>query len=198
MRHRFLKSKPSSVGLVLDIPLTGGFMTGAILRDETGNGFDGTAVNSPILKYPGMDFVAASETYIDVGTGPTSVQTASIWIKLDDVAGSEHFLDLDSGSTFIRVNVSVIGAVGFASPVLYVDGVLGTIDVTTVDTEWHHIILTSSSSINAIGVSVGRRFGMPTSSFVDGLLSDVRLYNRVLSAEEAGDIFRLQRHKYQT
>ena len=93
MKPRFFHPIPSSVSLVVDLPLTH-FVTGVVLFDETAGGFDGTATNSPTLKYPGMDFVAGSSMYVDIGTGPTSTKTISLWVKQDDIAGNEFPLDL--------------------------------------------------------------------------------------------------------
>ena len=107
MRPIFLRPRPGSTGLVFSMPLYYGFTTGATLWDESGNGFTGTAVNSPVPSYPGFDFTRASSMYVDIGTGPTSVKTVALWVNPSASAGLGHALgsekvqntDLTSGNT---------------------------------------------------------------------------------------------------
>ncbi len=195
MKIKYIQSRPSSKGLVCDIPLTGGFVNGVTIDDESGNGFDGTAsggTGTPLPVYPGFDFVATSTQYIDIGTGPSSVKTASLWVKQDDVAGTEGLLDLN-GTDKILSSAGVVIIIGFVTAILYVDGVLGSSGVTTITTGWHHIVTTASGVKNADNFDIGR-VGV---AYTDALIADVRLYDYTLSAEEVASIYFLQRHKYQ-
>ena len=195
MKLRFLQQEPPSKGLVVDIPLTGGFTSGVIVYDETGGGFDGTAVNSPVPTYPGFDWVAANDTFIDIGTGPTSVKTISFWVNQDNIAAVETLLDL-YGNDYVYTTSGVVTVVGLAGHTLYVNSVVGTTGVTTITAgEWHHIVVTDSTANDASDLDIGR-IGAAFLEF--GLLSDVRLYDRVLGATEVKDIYELQKYKYQT
>jgi hypothetical protein len=59
---------------------------------------------------------------------------------------------------------------------IYVDGSLGS----TIDTNWHHVVITTGSDVNANAVDIGRI----STGYFDGQIDDVRLYDRVLSAAE--------------
>lgn len=193
MKARFLQQKPPSKGLVVDLPLTH-FVTGAVLFDETAGGFNGTATNSPVFKYPGMDFVAASSMYIDIGTGPTSTKTISLWVKQDDVSGNEYPLDLN-GTDYISIESGVVTINGIAGASLYVNGIAGTSGVTTITAlAWHHIAITDATANDANDFDIG----LVTAAYFDGVISDVRLYSRVLGATEIFDIYNLQKFRYQT
>lgn len=191
MEARYFQQIPSSKGLVVDLPLTH-FRDGVVLFDETVGGFDGTATNSPTLKYPGMDFVAGSSMYIDIGTGPTSTKTISFWVKQDDISGNEFPLDLN-GTDYISVVSGAVTVNGLAGASLYVNGVAGTSGVTAIAAlTWAHIAVTDATANDASDFDIGR----VTAAYYDGLISDVRLYNRVLGAVEIKDIYNLQRFRY--
>ena len=191
MKQNLLRRRPSSKDLVCSIPMSGGFMTGAILRDEAGS-YDGTATNTPTISAPGYRFVAASGQYIDIGAGPNPVKTISLWINQDDVAGNEYPIDLN-GTDYIAVESGVVTVYGLAGHILYVDGVAGTSGVTTITAIWHHIALTDSTANNASDLDIGRKDVF----HFEGVISDVLLYSSVLTAEAIRSIFEVQKHKYQ-
>jgi hypothetical protein len=171
--------------------MTAGLTTGAILYDETGGGYDGTATNSPVAKYPGFEFTAGSSMYIDIGAGPSSVKTVLLWIKLDDVAGTDYPIDLN-GTDYLTVATGTLTKNGFAggTTVLYTNGVA---TATTVTAVWCHIGITDTNAKNASDLDIGR----VTANYLDGLVADVLLYSRVLPAYEITSVYYSQRHKYQ-
>ncbi|MBU4031119.1 LamG domain-containing protein, partial [Patescibacteria group bacterium] len=71
---------------------------------------------------------------------------------------------------------------GFVSPAVYVDGSVGS----TITTEWHYIVFTTETAINANDMDIGK-IG---SSFFDGIIDEARIYNRALSADEVGELYR--------
>ncbi len=189
----FTYPRPNSKGLVFSMPLTGTFKTGVILHDESGSGFDGTATNGPVLKYPGFDFVAGSSQYIDIGTGPTVTKTISLWINQDDVAGDEFPIDLN-GTDYLSIESGVVTVNGLAGHSLYVNGVAGTSGVTTITAGvWHHIAITDATANDSSDLDIGR----VTAAYFDGLIADVLLYNRVLLRDEIASLYFMQRRKYQ-
>ena len=202
MRPRFFQQRPPSKGLVVDLTLTdgflaGGFVAGATVRDRTGTyacTSVGTLNDIPFPVYPGFDFTAATSHYLDIGTGPTAVMSMSFWVKQDDISGNEFPLDLN-GTDYISVVSGAVTVNGLAGSTLYVDSVAGTSGVTAIAAAtWAHIVVTNPASFNATDLDVGR----VTAAYYDGVISDVRLYSRELSATEVLDIFNLQRHRYQT
>jgi len=191
---RYIRPRPTSKGLVCSVRLTEGFLSGVVCQEET-NTYTATAsggTGTPLPKYPGFDFVAASTQYIDIGTGPTSTKTISLWVKQDDVAGDEFPLDLN-GTDYIAVESGVVTVYGLVGHSLYVNGVAGTSGVTAITAVWSHIAVTDATANDATDLDIGR----VTAAYYDGLISEVRLYNRVLTATEIKDIYELTRWRYQ-
>lgn len=202
MKSRFLQPRPSSKGLVFDLPLTGGFVNGGFAAgakvQERTNTFPSTAKGAaltpddiPIPAYPGFDFTTAKEHYIGIGAGPASVMTISLWTKPDDVAGNDGLIDLNGADT-LSISTGTLTKTGFAggTAILYTDAVAAA---TVVTAAWHHIAITDTNAKNATGLDIGRiRAGVE----MGGIISEVRLYDRVLSAIEIKDIYRLQKWRY--
>lgn len=200
MRPIFLRPRPSSKGLVFDLALTGGFLTGgfaanATVQEKT-NTYTCTAVGTvddiPIPVYPGFDFTGATSHFIDIGTGPTSVKTISFWVKLDDVTGNEYPIDLN-GTDYITILSGVVTVTGLAGHSLYVNGVLGTSGVTTITAaKWYLIVVTDATANDASDLDINRVGPF----YSDSVMSEIRLYNRVLSVIEVLDIYNLQKWRY--
>jgi len=184
---------PSRQGLVLSMPLNNGFSSGALIYDESESGYTGTATNSPVFKYPGMDFTAASSMFIDIGAGSASVKTISLWVNQDDVAGNEYPIDLN-GTDYIAVESGVVTVYGLVGHSLYVNGYTATSGVTTIAAVWSHIALTDATANNASDLDIGR----VTAAYFDGLIADVLLYSRVLTSDQILSLYMTQKHKYKT
>lgn len=159
----------------------------ATVVDEVGN-YNGTYkdasgnINTSTGASAGRTLSALAldgDEWVDIGTGPTSVQTISFWVKQDDVAGVERLLALNS-TDFIATSSGVLVVSGFATLTLYVDGVLGTNGVTTITTGWHHIVLTASAAKNASDFDIGRE----GANYMEGLIDNVMLFDRILSVDE--------------
>jgi hypothetical protein len=78
----------------------------------------------------------------------------------------------------------VVTATGFTAPTVYVDGVQTT---TLPDSGWHHITITDTTGVLASNTILGS----DGTSYLNGSLDDVRLYDRALSAEEAKRVYQL-------
>jgi len=50
----------------------------------------------------------------------------------------------------------------------------------TIDIDWHHLAITTSSSLNASAVYLGK----VSTDYYDGKLDEVRFYNYVRSADQ--------------
>lgn len=189
-----MRLRPSSVGLVCDLPLTN-VVTGVLYRDRTGNGFTGTATNGPVVSYPGTKFDRTSDQFVDVGAGPTSVSTLAFWIKPTDFGALQRAMDLN-GTDYIQLaNASgVITAVGFAggTAILYIDSVVGTSGVAALTTNWQHVVVTDTVAKNASDFDIGRRDTFEVSAGI----AEVRLYSTVLAAHEVRNLFEAQRWRY--
>ena len=58
---------------------------------------------------------------------------------------------------------------------------------STIDTGWHHVIITTATGINASAVDIGR----VSTGYFDGTLDDIRFYSRAISASEATRVYHL-------
>lgn len=56
----------------------------------------------------------------------------------------------------------------------------------TIDTNWHHVVVTTDTGINASAVNLGKI----SSSYFGGILDDVRFYSSALSSTQVTDLYR--------
>ena len=126
-----------------------------------------------------------TSSYLDVGTGPSSVKTIAFWINTTD-ASSEIIMDIN-GSDELNTNGSdQITASSFPGTVTYfVDGVSG--DRIITDGNWHHVVVTDTTGVNASNLDIGR----DGTDYLGGKLDDVRMYDRILSDEEIKRVYQL-------
>jgi len=120
-----------------------------------------------------------TSTYISTGN-VGSVQTIAFWIKANNT--TQKIIDL-SGSAYVQVSSGTITATGFTSPTIYIDGVVAS----TIDTGWHHVTITTGSAISATAMDIGR----VSSEYYSGLMDDVRIYSRALTASEINRAYHL-------
>jgi hypothetical protein len=84
-----------------------------------------------------------------------------------------------------RIN-QVVGefnaASGAADATIYVDGVVSS---TVPDTDWHQVVIVPDSAINASAVDIGR----VASTYFNGQIDEVRVYNRTLTAAEVLELY---------
>jgi hypothetical protein len=160
-------------------------------HDETGNGYTGTATNSPVPSVPVVDFTAASSMYIDIGACYNGVKTISMWVKPDAVNVTDEPIDLNNGTDYLTIVNGTLTKNGFAAgtQVLYTNGIAAA---TTVTVNWTHIGITDTTGRNASDCDIAR----VTAAYHDGLAGDVRLYDRVLSANEMLSIYYQTRGYY--
>lgn len=119
--------------------------------------------------------------YIDIGDTSQNVRTVSFWMRADST--TEKIIDLN-GTANIEVSSGTITANNFTSPTIYVDGEVSS---TITADEWHHVVVTTGTNISASDLDIGRVGG----SYFDGVLDDVRTYDRALSAGEVERLYGL-------
>ena len=188
MEIKYLSPEVSDSTEVLHIKMWEG-----TINDYTG-GYTGTlsgGTGTPSPASQGFSFNATNTQYIDIGAGPASVKTISLWIKQDDVAGNEYPIDLN-GTDYLSVESGVVTVNGLAGHTLYVDGAAGTSGVTTINAWWHLITITDSTANNASDLDIGR----VTAAYYDGLISDVRLYSVVRTAIQVRDFYNQTKWRY--
>ncbi len=118
-------------------------------------------------------------TYVDGFGAIGNIKSVSFWMKADDIT-SRKIMDFD-GTDQIEIDGSGnILATSFPGTVaIYIDGVNKTAS-PTIDTDWHHIAITTDTNVNASAVVIGK----VSASFFDGTLDDVKIYAYARSTDE--------------
>lgn len=113
-----------------------------------------------------------SSSYLDIGDIENDIKSVEIWLKPTSVSVTEEVIDLN-GTAYIKITDGVVSAEGFASPTIYTNGV----KASSITMGWNHIIATTSTSIDASDVDIGRLEG---STYFNGLIFISRVYNYTL------------------
>ncbi len=152
------------------------------IPDDTGNGFNltinGGAVvsNSSIGKCLSFDGINDSASKTNVG----NVKTISLWIN--PINANDGLLELINNNTYLSIVNNVITQTNFTVPTIYVNGIA----VSTIKTGiWNHVVLTTNTAVNSTGFNVGESNG----DFYQGLIKDVRCWNRALTQQEISNIY---------
>jgi hypothetical protein len=125
-----------------------------------------------------IDFNGTS-TYVDGFGAIGNIKTVSFWMKADDIT-DRKIMDFDGTDQIEIDGSSNILATSFPGAVaIYIDGVNKTAS-PTIDTNWHHIAITTDTNVNASAVVIGK----VGASFFDGKLDDVKIYAYARSAPE--------------
>lgn len=116
------------------------------------------------------------DSYLDIGNIDNDVNTIELWLKPLSIAVTEEILDLN-GTAYIKATDGAITAEGFNSPTIYVNGIISS----SITTGWNQIVATTSTSIDASDIDIGRLEG---STYFNGFIFISRVYNRVLFSYE--------------
>ncbi|KKQ31203.1 MAG: hypothetical protein US47_C0001G0437 [Candidatus Moranbacteria bacterium GW2011_GWE1_37_24] len=125
--------------------------------------------------------------FVDAGDVGAGIQTISFWMKTDD-ATDIKILNIDGTDQIEIDGTGNILATSFPSATIYVDGSVSA----AVDTSWHFVTITDSTGVSASTFQIGQ----VASSFFDGIIDEVRIYNRVLSVDEIGRLYDLGNVEY--
>jgi uncharacterized protein (TIGR02145 family) len=115
-----------------------------------------------------------TDDYVSVGDIGMEINAVSFWIYADN--DSKDIIDFDSGTHSIEVSGGTVSATGFSSPTIYINGQEETALTTGA---WHHIAVTTDTAFNSNAVDIGTE-----TSFFDGTIDEVKLFNRALTTEE--------------
>ena len=106
-----------------------------------------------------------------------SMKTVSIWINFDDIT-STRIIHFASGKYIKIGSSSSINPEGLGTTIQYTDGIVS--DPTISQSTWYHIAFTMTVAITLSDFSIGSS----ENDQVDGKMSDVRIYNSALNAEQ--------------
>ena len=168
---------------------------GGVMHDASGNGNDGTwngtaggtqtSVgtcqtsgtawgNGASGKFNASLNFDGTDDYINQPASISNVYSVSFFAK--SASATPSFLQLASGVNISATN-GTVSATGFTSPTIVVNGKTnGTFKVG----EWNHITITTNTPITADAI----KFGLVGSTYYQGQIDDVRIYNYPLSTEQ--------------
>jgi hypothetical protein len=172
-------------GLVSWWTFDGKDMVNGQVSDISGNNKNANLVNISTSTFyisgklgQGLNFDGIDD-YISAGNVSSSINTVSFWIKTRNT--TKKIMDLN-GNESIESIVGTISANSFTSPTIYINGVVAS---TITANTWYHVVITTNTPVNASAVEIGR-IG---SSYFQGILDDVRFYNRSLSINEVKQLY---------
>ena len=96
-----------------------------------------------------------------------------------------------SASSYPYMTIAKIGSIG--SGTFDIDAISVKSLNASIGTGWHHIVTTSSNAIYATRFPIGffQDFSTSGTLYVKGIIDDVRIYNRALSAGEVQQLYKL-------
>ena len=166
--------------LVLEMPMEG-FISGAKVQDRSQYHNAGTIFGG-LFKYPGMYFNGVN-SYIDFGDIGSDIKTIEFWINPNTTTQS-IFEEIDN------IGVAIVdGTIIYPN---WGNCFVDCIDTDIISVGWHHVVLTSTTNI----IMSAFRLGLVDTTFLDGLIDEVRIYNRELSALERKNHYELMRWKF--
>ena len=192
MKKRYRHPDTSDQNLVAYYKLWAGWTSSTTVFDYAQGGFLGTAAGANLeAAYEGFNF-GGFLGKIDVGTGPTSVKSLTIWMKVADVAGNEYPIDLN-GTDYLQIASGAVTVNGFTGEILYVNAEVATSGVTAIAADtFAFIVITATTAANANNFDIGAGGG----SWFEGKIGEVRLYSSVLTPQEIKSIYELTCWRY--
>nr|NQU93918.1 T9SS type A sorting domain-containing protein [Bacteroidota bacterium] len=124
-----------------------------------------------------LDFNSANQEYINIGTGPTVVNTIEFWVN--PTTTSINFLGLAKLNVITNILVDELGTIttyNFIDPIIYINGVVSS---TLPANAWSHVAITTTTSINANGFMIGS-----SGHYLDGKMDEFRLWSDVRTQAE--------------
>ncbi|MCK9379229.1 MAG: LamG domain-containing protein, partial [Candidatus Moranbacteria bacterium] len=125
--------------------------------------------------------------FVDAGDVGSGIQTISFWVKTDD-ATSRKIINIDGTDQIEIDGAGNVLATSFPDATVYVDGAVSP----AVDTSWHFVTITDAVGVNASTFQIGQ----VASSFFDGIIDEVRIYNRAFSSDEVLRLYNLGSAEY--
>lgn len=150
--------------------------------DRSGNGRDGAKTGWVENNdwHPGkfgaaLNFTATDTEYIEIGNGPSDIDTITFWVK--PTSTTDEFINLNSTTVYISASSGTVGLAGQVGETVYVNGVNGATITANV---WNHVAVITASSINASSgdIEIGRVAG---GTYADAAIDEVKLFSTALT-----------------
>ena len=189
-----------------------------VVKDWSASGNTGTSANNitSATGYTGVANTAMSfngtSDWVDLGNAtilnPTTAMTVSIWIKGNSISAAAFYIGRDDETDGRAYAVGLLNS----RLQLQING-LATINnqgATLTNGVWYHVVAVGDSSsgwklyLNGVvdgtagwvtpnsvvaNTNIGRRSYSGSEGYFNGSISDVRIYNRVLSANEVKGLY---------
>src|SRR3989338_9810440 len=215
-----LKKPPTNLGLVGYWSMDEG--SGSYAGDSSGNKNTGTLTNGPTWvdgkRGKALNFDGGND-YVNLGSGDimSSNATLSLWFKMSPISDYKFLFSTKSNETdrlsvFTATNGRIVIQVLNGSNNAYVT----TLDYD--DNKWHHLVFVRNGNTitngilyidnNPVGIASWGNFGSDSTNNVigiyeqtlsypfNGLIDDVRVYNRALTAAEIQALYKSGQAKF--
>jgi hypothetical protein len=175
-------------------------ISGATAFDKSSNSNNGTITGATptigrlgqALKFNGVNNYVSS----DFVTNSVNF-TYSAWIKLNNLDKEQHIVELSSTQFYLNADNKIHFGIGASSDTVLQKGVWYFATVTrTSSGSQIYINGVSDGSVGAAGPGpsedptyIGRYYAL-SNYFFDGIIDDVRIYNRALSADEIRKLYK--------
>ena len=186
---RYRHPQFNTVGLVAYYKLWSGLFDGTNVFDYAG-GFTGVPAGTDIAPaYPGFEF-NGTDDQITFSSGPSSVETIVMWVK-KATPGTEGVIDLNA-TDYVTIVGTTLTLNGFATGtnIRYVNAVV----TNTISGDWDMITVTSTTARDASAGDMS--VGVSTTTYFDGPIGEVMLFDRVLTPAEIKSIYELTKWRY--
>ena len=158
--------------------------------DTSEGEFNGTLTNmdSKANWVPGvigsaLNFTSSTDS-VEVGTGPLNIRTISFWVNPSTATEAFIYLkgsDGDGTEKFIYASGGSVTAQNFSSPTIYINGVLSS---TITINEWQHILVTTTTAINANKLRLGCTGDSSCSTSLVGKMDQIRLFDYAFNTSQ--------------
>ena len=138
---------------------------------------DGNFVSVPYFSRDGLHLDGVDDA-IDIGD--TSLNIKSVAFLLEAKTTTEDIADFDAGTHTLETSAGTLTATGFATPTLYVDGLVGS----TVTTATRFVGATTATGFAADNFDIGKETG-----FFEGKIKAVVISTDELTASEMSELY---------